>query len=140
MTAARPTARVFSSTSSGYGELLEVVKAHGYDLIQQTAALLAPSQVAAHWYDCVFRPTLRTAEETGLSALLSSCQAADIFLCLHRSNRSAFGSECAAAEDAIQQAAEATRASFASRQPGLLRRIFPARRPVPPKPLLRRRP
>lgn len=79
LAAARPTIRVFSSTSSGCDELLEAVKAHGYDLVQQTGAVLAPSQVAAHWYDCVFRPTLQTADATDLRDLLIACHDGDIF-------------------------------------------------------------
>jgi hypothetical protein len=141
LAAARPTVSISLSLPTGYAELLEAVKAHGYDLIQQQGLPLPPDQVAAHWYDCVFRPTLQTADATGLSDLLSSCRNGDIFLCLHRSHRSAFGTECAAAEDAIQQTVEAARESLTSRQPRFLHRLFPPRRrSPPPTPPLKRRP
>lgn len=134
LAAARPTARISLSSPTSYAELLEAVKAHGYDLIQQEELQLPPDHVAAHWYDCVFRPTLRTADESGLNDLLSSCPDGDMFLCLHRSHRDAFGTECVAAERAIQQAVEASR-----QQPRLLRRLFPPRRRSPTR-LLERRP
>ena len=78
LASARPTVRIFSSSPTSYSELLDAVKAHGYDLIQQKALQIPPDQVAAHWYDCVFRPTLQTAEATGLSDLLPSCSEGDL--------------------------------------------------------------
>jgi hypothetical protein len=140
LAAARPTVRISLSSPTGYAELLEAVKAYGYDLIQQEELPLPPDHVAAHWYDCVFRPTLQTADATGLSDLLSSCPDGDIFLCLHRSHRDAFGTECAAAEHAIQQAVEADRQRLTSRLSRLLHRLFAPRRRSPPTPLLQRRP
>lgn len=136
---ARPAARVCLSSPPGYDELLEAFKAHGYDLMQQWMRWLPPIEVAALWYDCVYRPTLQTAEEAGLNGLLPSCRDGDIFLGLHRSHRRAFGSECAAAVDAIQRAIEADRQRLASQRPRILDRVIgPRHRSPPTSPLPRR--
>lgn len=132
LAAARPAARIACSSATSYAELLEAVKAHGYDLMRQCQCWVPSELVAASWYDCVYRPTLETAESTGLSDLLPSCNDGDIFLCLHRSHRSAFGAECNAAEDAILQAAEANRDYLTSRQPRLVYRLTHPQRPPPP--------
>ncbi len=136
---ARPAARVCLSQPIGYAELLESVKAHGFDIIQQHARWMPPSDLAAIWYDCVYLPTLQTAEEEGLSDLLPSCRDGDIFLGLHRSHRSAFGTECAAAEDAVRRAVNTERDRLAAQHPPLLRRLFPPRPPSPPSAPLPRR-
>ena len=139
LAAARPDVRVCLSSPTGYAELLEAVKAHGYDLIQQCERWLPPTDVAARWHDCVYRPTLQTALDAGLTDLLPSCRDGDIFLGLHRSHRSAFGTECAAAEDAILQAVELDRQRLATQRPSIRDRLTRGRRRSPPASPLPRR-
>jgi hypothetical protein len=139
LAAVRPAARVCMSSPTAYAELLEGVKAHGYDLIQQSQQWLPPPDVAARWYDCVYRPTLQSADTAGLTDLLPSCRDGDIFLGLHRSHRIAFGTECAAAEDAIHHTIEADRQRLASQRPRLLDRLTRHRHQPPPSPPLPRR-
>ncbi len=135
----RPGARIFASSGASYGELLEAVKAHGYDLIQEQERPLRPEHVAAHWYDCVFRPTLQAADEAGLRDLMPSCRDGDMFIWLHRSHQRAFGTECAAAEDAIQQAAAAEKERATSSRPRFLQWLFTPRHRSPPASPLQRR-
>jgi hypothetical protein len=47
----RPRARIEFSRPQGYRELLEIVKAHGFDLTQQAGSWLEPHDVAERWYD-----------------------------------------------------------------------------------------
>ena len=63
---ARPDALIEFSRPGGYPELLEIVKAHGYDLARRRDALPTREQVAADWHDSVYRPA-RTARDQRVS-------------------------------------------------------------------------
>jgi hypothetical protein len=112
----RPTARITLSSADGYTELLEVVKAHGYDLVRADSRYIAPGAVAAHWYDCVYRPTVEVAVTSGLTDMLPSCHKGDIFLGLHRGHLRSFGTECEASEEAIRQAVSREREQLEDRE------------------------
>ncbi len=84
---ARPAARLKTSRPAAYVELLELVKVHGYDLTRQLDRLLPPEEVAAHWYDKVYLPTLESIREHGLPELFEEANEADLFLAIHRRMR-----------------------------------------------------
>ncbi len=134
----RPDARFVLSQPVGYADMAAAIKAHGYDLMQREESWLSPHRVAAHWHDCVYQPTLDHAASSGLDALLPACADADMFLFLHRSHRSAFSSDCAEAEAAIEQAViEESRPPTGLR--ALVRRLLPHRdRGATTRPLPRR--
>lgn len=84
---ARPEARIESSSPAGYAELLEQVKVHGYNLTRELGRVLAPEEVARHWYDRVYLPTLGSIREHGLPELFEEAMEADLFLAIHRRMR-----------------------------------------------------
>jgi hypothetical protein len=53
---ARPGVVIEFSRPGGYPELLELIKAHGYDLARRRSELPADEEVAADWYDNVYCP------------------------------------------------------------------------------------
>ena len=72
----RPRARIEFSRPQGYRELLEIVKAHGFDLTQQADSRLEPPEVAARWYDDVYRPAVARACMTSAGGRLTAMPAA----------------------------------------------------------------
>jgi hypothetical protein len=83
---ALPGVRIECSSPAGYVELLEQVKVHGYDLVQRLDRVLSPPEVADHWYDRVYRPTLESIREHGLPELFDEPDG-DLFLAIHRRMR-----------------------------------------------------
>jgi hypothetical protein len=68
-------------------ELLEVVKAHGYDLARRLGRLPDPGDVAADWYDHVYRPGVAAVERAGLPAVHPYKTEADLFLWVYERRR-----------------------------------------------------
>ena len=101
---ARPDARIAVSSANAYWELLEAVKAYGFDLMERRQEVLTRAEVASSWFDCVYLPTTRFSKEEGICDLLPSCTLGDLFLAVHRQHRAAFGSECETAERAMRGA------------------------------------
>jgi hypothetical protein len=102
---ARPGIRLPCASARSYAELLAAVKARGHDLMRAEGGVLVPEAIAAHWYDCEYRPTLAAAEEAGVAALLACCPAGELYLALHRLTWSAPGAECEALQAAARDAA-----------------------------------
>jgi hypothetical protein len=104
---ARPGARLRTSRPVGYLELLEHVKVHGYDLCRQLDRVVPPVEVAAHWYDRVYLPTLETIREHGLPELFEEATGADLFLAIQRRMRLVyFEREAPTLEQTVQEARE----------------------------------
>jgi hypothetical protein len=82
-----PEARIECSAPVGYVELLEQVKVHGYDLVRRLGRVVPQGEVAAHWYDRVYRPTIEAIREHGLPGLLENEADGDLFLAIHRRMR-----------------------------------------------------
>jgi hypothetical protein len=83
----RPRARIEFSRPQGYRELLENVKAHGFDLIQEADSRLEPPAVAARWYDDVYRPAVTALHREELPADYAYKTEADLFLCIYGKQR-----------------------------------------------------
>jgi len=66
LAAARPDAVIEFARPRGYPELLETIKAHGYDLALRSGSLRRPADVAADWYDNVYLPGLVAVRRSGL--------------------------------------------------------------------------
>ncbi|MGH9118554.1 MAG: ParB/RepB/Spo0J family partition protein [Acidimicrobiales bacterium] len=102
---ARPGARITTRSPAGYVELLEQVKVHGYDLTRQLGRVLAPEEVAAHWYDKVYRPTLDTIRTHGLPDLFEEATEGDLFLAIQRRMRlTYFEREGASVDETVKMA------------------------------------
>jgi hypothetical protein len=84
---ARPEARIEFSRPQGYVELLELVKIHGYHLMQQHGEVLPPEEIAADWYDHVYRPALHLIRDEGL---YPRAHEGDLFLCVYERQRDLF--------------------------------------------------
>lgn len=98
-----PRARFALNDPSGYAELAEALRAYGYEMSQRLARLLSRSEAAGSWYECVYLPTVHAGRKTRIAELIDGCTDADVFLTLHRQSHSLFGTECAAAEEAVDR-------------------------------------
>jgi hypothetical protein len=84
---ARPEARIEFSRPQGYVELLELVKIHGYHLMQERGEVLPPEEIAADWYDRVYLPALEAIRKEGL---YPRAHEGDLFLCVYERQRDLF--------------------------------------------------
>lgn len=87
LAAARPDAVIEFSRPGGYPELLEIIKAHGYDLARRRGALPSPDQVAADWYDTVFAPGVAALRREALPDVYAYKTDADLFLWVYQRRR-----------------------------------------------------
>jgi hypothetical protein len=84
---ARPDAVVEFSRPGGYPELLELIKAHGYDLGRRRGKLPAPEEVAADWWDNVFTPGVAASRRESLPEMYQYKTDADLFLWVYQRRR-----------------------------------------------------
>ena len=88
LTASRPDAAIVFARPRGYPELLETIKAHGYDLARALGgALPPPEEVAADWYDAVYLPGVAAVRRAGLGELYPVKTEADLFLWIYERRR-----------------------------------------------------
>lgn len=83
----RPDAVIEFARPRGYPELLEAIKAHGYDMSRQRGALPPQEEVAADWYDHVFEPGVAAVNRAGLPAAYPFKTEADLFLWIYERRR-----------------------------------------------------
>jgi hypothetical protein len=81
---ARPEARVEFTRAQGYIQLLENVKVHGYHLMQELGEVLPPEEIAADWFDRVYRPTVEAIRREGLFDLYPRATEGDLFLWVYQ--------------------------------------------------------
>ncbi|HKX14319.1 MAG TPA: hypothetical protein VJN19_03925 [Propionibacteriaceae bacterium] len=84
----RPDLDITFSNPAGYLELLETVKAHGWDLARQLGRLPSLEELATSWLAEVYQPGLRALHEAGLSCPHPDATEADSFLWLYQRRRS----------------------------------------------------
>ncbi len=84
---ARPGLRIPVSRPAHYLELLENIQVHGYHLMRGRGRVLETAEIAADWYDAIYRPTLAAIQD-----LDGDAPPGDLFLVLHRHRRDAFPS------------------------------------------------
>ncbi len=84
---ARPGAAIEFARPRGYPELLEVIKAHGYDLARARGELPSPEAVAADFYDSVYVPGVEAVRRAGLDAEHPYKTEADLFLWVYERRR-----------------------------------------------------
>ena len=87
LAAARPGVVIEFSRVGGYPELLELVKAHGYDLARRRGALPEPSEVAMDWYDNVYQPGVSALRREELPDVYRYKTDADLFLWIYQRRR-----------------------------------------------------
>ena len=76
----RPMARIDFTRPQGFIELLDVVKAHGYDLMMERGEVLQPHEIAADWYDRVYLPAVESIRWERLLEIEPGSTEGDLFL------------------------------------------------------------
>lgn len=87
LAAARPDAVIEFSRPGGYPELLELIKAHGYDLTRRRGAFVPAEEVATDWYDNVFTPAVAALRREALPDMYQYKTDADLFLWVYQRRR-----------------------------------------------------
>lgn len=77
---ARPEAFIEFSRPDGYIQLLELVKVHGYHLMQERKEVLTPDEIAGDWFDRVYLPTIDAIKREGLIDDFGGATEGDLFL------------------------------------------------------------
>ena len=126
--AARPDAVIEFSRPGGYPELLEIVKAHGYDLAVQRGALPDPEEIGADWYDTVYLPGVAALRRESLPETYTYKTDTDLFLWVYQRRRALRVSQAAADFDEAAQSAREQRVSRAFRRAFLREKSRPLRR------------
>lgn len=106
---ARPDAAIEFTRPQGYRELLEIVKAHGYDLMQRARTHLEPQEIAGHWYDNVYLPALGALRDEDLPADYAYKTETDLFLWIYGERRHLL------VEDSSTEFSDAARAARGTR-------------------------
>jgi hypothetical protein len=83
----RPTARIDFTRPQSFGELLDVVKVHGYDLMIEQDKVLQPHEIAADWYDGVYLPAVESIRWEKLRELEPGSTEGDLFLWISQRRR-----------------------------------------------------
>jgi hypothetical protein len=132
LAAARPDAVIEFSRPGGYPELLELIKAHGYDLARRRGVLPTPAEVAADWYDHVYLPGVAAARREDLSEVYTYTTDADLFLWIYQRRR-ALRVDCPETDfEAAAREAANVRISARDRRRFLREKSTPLRRRAAP--------
>ena len=126
-----PEARFPVSDLNSYGELLIAVQSYSFDRVLALGRALTAAEGARLWYHDKYLPVVEAGRSTA-AGLLDSVTDAEIFLTLHRQERSDWGGECGEPECLADMVLAAhRRATAAARSPldRLLNRD-PAQRPA----------
>ena len=86
---ARPSARIEFSRPTGYPELLELIKAHGYHVMVDRGEVVPIEEIVGDWYDWLYLPTIEAIRAEGLTELLDGTEA-DLFLWIWQRRRALF--------------------------------------------------
>jgi hypothetical protein len=89
---ARPGVRVAVSRPAHYLELLENIQVHGYHMMRGRGCVLENPEIAADWYDAIYKPTIAAIDRLDLGRLYPDAPHGDLFLVLHRHRRDGFPS------------------------------------------------
>lgn len=108
---ARPEARIEFSRPTGYVELLELVKAHGYHVMVDRQAVVPIDEIAADWYDWVYMTATQAIAQEGLREVFPDATDGDLFLWIWQRRRALFPERGGIS---IEDAARLTRDEVAS--------------------------
>jgi hypothetical protein len=125
---ARPDAVIEFSRPGGYPELLEIVKAHGYDLALRRDTLPTREQVAADWHDNVYQPGVAALRRKSLPEAYSYKTDADLFLWVYQRRRALRVADAATDFDDAAREARDQRVSRRFRRAFLREKGRPLRR------------
>ncbi len=88
-----PDARFALTDATAYGELLIAVQSYAYDRVLALGRALSAGEGARLWHEDKFLPAVAAGREAA-GGLIDSMTDADVFLIVHRQERSAWGGEC----------------------------------------------
>jgi len=125
---ARPDAVIEFSRPGGYPELLEIVKAHGYDLAVERGAVPTPEEIGADWYDTVYLPGVAALRRESLPETYAYKTDTDLFLWIYQRRRALRVTREASGFDEAAQSAREQRVSRAFRRAFLREKSRPLRR------------
>jgi hypothetical protein len=95
-----PDACISFTQPHGYAQLLENLQAHGYRLMMRHARALAPSEIAADWYERVYLAALDVFHREGVEPKWTK---GDLFLCAYERRRELSVDRPAALEEVARQ-------------------------------------
>lgn len=124
---ARAEARIEFSRPGGYPELLEVVKAYGFDLAVRLGRLPRPAELAADWYDAVYQPAVAALRAESLPERYEYKTDADLFLWVYQRRRALRVTDASTDFAAAARAAGRTRISRRFRREFLREKSRPLR-------------
>lgn len=75
-----PDARIEFSRPTGYGQLLDLVQAHAYEMSVRAGELVPLEDATADWYEAEYLPALAAVREVELPEIYRHKTAGDIFL------------------------------------------------------------
>lgn len=87
---ALPRTQIRVSRPGAYIELLENVQIHGYHLMLDAGGSLSKGEMAADWYEQVFRPGVEAVRGEGLQRSFPDATDADLFLSVYQRRRQLF--------------------------------------------------
>jgi hypothetical protein len=86
----RPEARIEFSRPTGYVELLELVKTHGYHVMVERREVVPIEDIAADWYDWIYLPAIEAFAREGLREAFPDRTDGDLFLWIWQRRRALF--------------------------------------------------
>ncbi|MCV0403865.1 MAG: hypothetical protein K5924_09145 [Chloroflexi bacterium] len=101
---AAPDAVIQFSRPIGYGELLQVIRSHAYELSRDRGELISPKDATRHWYERSWLPALAAIESSGLRAAYDFKTDGDRYLWTYRKLQELRASDPAATWDAAAAA------------------------------------
>lgn len=119
LASSRPNARFEFTRPEGFADLLSAVKVHGYEMMMKRKAIVSPGEIAADWYDTVYRPTIEAIRTAGLPELEAGLTEDDFFLWVQQRRREHDGHQ---GEQTPQDAAKEALASLQKAKRGFPRR------------------
>jgi hypothetical protein len=125
---ARPNATIEFSRPGGYPELLELVKAHGYDLALRRGALPSKEDVAADWHDHVYEPGVAALRREALPEMYAYKTDTDLFLWVYQRRRALRVADVATGFDEAARDARGQRVGRGFRRAFLRDKSRPLRR------------
>jgi hypothetical protein len=127
---ARPDAHIEFSRPTSYAELLELVKAHGYDLARREGRLVSAEEASGDWYDNVYLPCVEAARAVDLQGRHRHKTDTDIFLWVYGTLRQLRINDPHASFDEAARVARTQGVSRAQQQALLREKVAPLpRRP-----------
>jgi hypothetical protein len=82
-----PEAKIMFSRPSGYGQILDLVEAHAYQLSVRTGQLVPLEEATADWYDTDYRPATAAIHQARLPQAYQYATKGDIYLWVEAKRR-----------------------------------------------------